>query len=144
MFDADNLMKIKTEIIREEGFSPYAYSDSLGYMTIGYGRCIDKRKGPGISRYEAGVLLENNIRAALIFLKQEISFFDSLPDGVARALVNMAYQLGVAGVLKFKKMLAALEKKDWKEAAAQALDSEWAKQTPERAKRMAEMIGAGL
>lgn len=144
MFEIEKIKEIKAEIISEEGFSPYAYSDSLGYMTIGYGRCIDKRKGSGISRYEAGVLLENDIRAALIFLKQDISFFDSLPDGVARALVNMAYQLGLAGVLRFKKMLAAMEKKDWKEAAAQALDSEWAKQTPARAKRIASMIEAGL
>lgn len=144
MIDADNIKEIKDEIIREEGFRPYAYPDSLGYMTIGYGRCVDRRKGPGLTRSEADFLLENNVRAALIFLRQEVAFFDSLPDGVARALVNMAYQIGVAGVLKFKKMLAALEKKDWKEAAAQALDSEWAKQTPERARRMAEMIGAGL
>ena len=48
----------------------------------------------------------------------------------------MAYQLGVNGVLKFKKMIEALRSKDYKEASKQGLDSLWAKQTPQRANRL--------
>lgn len=36
---------IKKQLIRDEGNVPYAYSDSLGYLTIGVGFLIDKRKG---------------------------------------------------------------------------------------------------
>ena len=55
----------------------------------------------------------------------------------------MAYQMGVDGLFKFKKMIAALGKGDWNEAAHQALDSRWAKQTPARAERHAAVIANG-
>jgi lysozyme len=52
----------------------------------------------------------------------------------------MAYQLGVEGVAKFVLMLTALERGDRETAAVNALASEWAKQTPDRAKRVATLI----
>ena len=66
------------------------------------------------------------------------------PDDVQRALGNMAYQLGVAGVGRFTDMLDALEAGDRQLGAVEALDSRWAhKQTPERAKRVAILIRGG-
>ena len=56
----------------------------------------------------------------------------------------MAYQLGVNGVGNFSKMLNALESGDRETAAIEALDSKWATQTPERAERVANMIGGDL
>ena len=55
----------------------------------------------------------------------------------------MAYQIGVNGLLKFKKMISAIEFGDWEEAERQALDSKWAKQTPARAHRHAKVIRTG-
>ena len=55
----------------------------------------------------------------------------------------MAYQMGVTGLSKFKNMLTAVELGDFDEAANQALDSRWARQTPERATRHAEMLRVG-
>ena len=55
-------------------------------------------------------------------------------------LVEMSYQLGVNGVLKFKKMWGALKNEDYTEASKQMLDSRWAIQTPNRAKKLAEMM----
>ena len=49
------------QIKRHEGFVSNAYKDSLGYLTIGYGRLIDKSKGGGISETEAEYLLANDV-----------------------------------------------------------------------------------
>jgi len=64
----------------------------------------------------------------------------SQPPDVRRALLNMAYQLGVSGLLNFSKMLTALQAGDREEAAREALDSLWAKQTPNRARRVALLL----
>ena len=53
---------------------------------------------------------------------------------------SLCYQMGFTGVLKFKKMIAALDIEDYDEAAKQALDSRWAKQTSSRAKRHARVL----
>jgi lysozyme len=58
-------------------------------------------------------------------------------------LVCMAYQLGVAGLLGFKNMLAATASGDYKKAAAEMLNSRWARQTPNRAQRMAKQMESG-
>ena len=67
--------------------------------------------------------------------------FRSLPDRKKQALANMAFQLGVTGLLNFRRMLAAIKDGDWTRARIEALDSKWASQTPARAKEIANMIG---
>ena len=56
------------------------------------------------------------------------------------ALVSMAYQLGCTGLMGFKGMLSALEQGDCPTAKAEALDSDWARETPERAHRVSERL----
>lgn len=58
-------------------------------------------------------------------------------------LTSMAYQMGVSGLSEFHHMLEAICNQDWNEAAAQMLDSTWAKQTPERANRHADVMRSG-
>ena len=52
----------------------------------------------------------------------------------------MGFQLGIGGLLGFRKMWAALERSDYAQAAEEALDSRWAEQTPNRAQEVAEWI----
>jgi len=66
----------------------------------------------------------------------------NLPAGKQIALVSMCYQLGVDGLGRFVRMWQALAAGNWAEAERQALDSLWARQTPERARETAEMLGA--
>jgi len=134
--------KIIEELKVDEGFKPSAYQDHLGFWTIGYGRLVDERRGAGLSQHEATILLENDVQRVIGALDYRIPWWKELPVVKQEALVNMAFQLGVAGLLNFKRMLDALEKKDYTEASAQALDSKWAKQTPQRAQRIATKLGA--
>lgn len=138
-----NVQALKLELLRDEGFIPDAYQDHLGYWTIGIGRLIDGRKGGGITREEAEYLLENDIGRTLLQLRSKIKFFNDLSDARQRALVNMAFNLGVAGLLKFRRMLAALEAGHYKRASEEALNSRWARQVGARAQRIANMIENG-
>ena len=133
------LSKLREDLIRDEGEVLHAYQDHLGYWTIGYGRLIDKRRGGGISKQEALLMLDNDILRVIGQL-QEKTGFNEHPEAVQHALVNMGFQLGVNGLLGFKKMWAHLANRDYGAAADEALDSRWAQQTPERAKRVTDLM----
>jgi lysozyme len=131
------------QIKRHEGLVLHAYEDSLGYLTIGYGRLIDRAKHGGISEAEAEYLLQNDVSIVLSALHRNITFFDSLCVPRQAVLVNMAFQMGIAGLLKFKKTLTLIEMGDYDGAANGMLKSLWAKQTPNRAAEMAEQMRSG-
>lgn len=131
------------ELRRDEGVVPFAYQDHLGYWTIGVGRLIDKKKGGRLRDSEIDFMLSNDIDD---FEKQLI---DALPwysklDGVRqRVLVNMAFNIGIAGLLGFKNTLAMIERGDYAGAARGMLASKWAGQVGDRAKRLAIMMERG-
>ena len=52
----------------------------------------------------------------------------------------MCFQMGLAGFCKFKKDISNMQDKNWKVAADEMLDSLWAKQTPARANRLADIV----
>ena len=117
------------DIKAEEGFSAVVYKCTEGFDTIGYGT-----KMP-ITKEEAELLLEHRLKAMKAQLTSYLYDLD-IKDEAWDILFNMAYQLGVNGVLKFKKMIEALRVKNYKEASKQGMDSLWAKQTPQRANRL--------
>lgn len=131
------------QIKRHEGLVLHAYKDSLGYLTIGYGRLIDKAKNGGISEAEAEYLLQNDVSAVLSVLNRNIPFFDSLSIPRQAVLMNMAFQMGITGLMKFKRTLSLIEMGDYDGAADNMLKSLWAKQTPNRAAEMAEQMRTG-
>lgn len=131
------------EIDRDEGNVPYAYQDHLGFWTIGRGFLIDKAKGgrlpDKVNDYWLGCILDDREQE----LDRAIPWWRQLSDRRQRALLNMAYQLGTSGLLAFTGMLSAMQASRFEEAADEAMDSRWAKQTPERAARISEMIRKG-
>ncbi len=136
------LDKMKQELLRDEGFRSAAYRDHLGYLTIGIGRLIDKRRGGGITRDEAAYLLGSDIAKIEAALDARIPWWRGANPRQQRALLNMAFQMGVGGLMKFKRTLAMARRGDWNQAATNALKSRWARQTPTRAKRVAAMMRA--
>ena len=63
-----------------------------------------------------------------------------MPEDGRDVIYEMCYQLGVTGVSKFKKTLAYIENSEYKMASKEMLDSKWARQTPNRAKRLSDII----
>jgi lysozyme len=128
---------------REEGEVLSAYKDHLGYLTIGVGRLIDKRKGGGISPEESAYLLSNDIARIDADLRSRLEWFGALDEPRQGALISMAFQMGVDGLLEFKNTLAAVRDERYEHAAELARQSLWAKQTPERARRVCHQLASG-
>ena len=133
-------MNLETLLEQHEAFVPHAYQDSEGYWTIGIGRLIDQRKGGGITYEEAKYLLRNDIARKETELDAKIPWWRHESTVRQWAMLSLAFNLGVRGLLAFKKMLAAWEAKDYAEAAREALDSVWATQVKSRANYIAHMI----
>lgn len=139
-----NLIKI---LAFEEGFRSRPYVCSMGYVTIGLGtklhkhRDLDPNDFPiSVTRAQAEVWLDTEVEAKHSGLLRRSTTYKNLDSDRQAILLSMAYQMGVSGVLKFQLMLAALHNGDYNEAAAQALSSRWAEQTPERAMRHARVL----
>lgn len=137
-----NLERVKALLILHEKFVPHAYEDSEGYLTIGIGRLIDKRMGGGITEEEGAYLLQNDINSATGYLGT-YAWYPELDEVRQAVVIDMMFNLGPGRFAGFKKMIAAIDRKDWKEAAVQMLDSKWAVQVKNRALRLAEMMRSG-
>lgn len=139
-----------------EGCVLKPYQDHLGFWTIGIGRCYEKNPitkaeefvigkcwKQGITKNGAYFLLRNDIKRCIKELEKNIPFWRELDNERQYALLDMCFQLGSNGLLKFRKMLSALGVGNYAEARRQCLDSNWARQTPQRANRIANCIATG-
>src|SRR3989442_386772 len=117
------------QLKRDEGVRSTAYKDTLGYLTIGVGRLIDERRiGAGLRKDEIDYLLANDIKDRIEQLQKKLPWFSSLNEARQGALLNMAFQLGIDGLLVFQNTLALIEQGNFVGAADQMLLSKWAQQ----------------
>jgi lysozyme len=135
-------MNIVDQLRRDEGDSPTCYQDHLGNWTIGVGRLIGP--GGGLSPAEIAYLLNNDIIERRLALEAALPVYKILPPARQGVLLNMAFNMGVRGLLNFKKMLAAVEAGQWGVAAKEMLDSKWARQLPARSARLAAQMEENL
>ena len=129
-----------------EGFRDQVYLDSLSKRTVGVGHLCVEEFWEDDKKYSEKFLmeilekdLENAISGAEELLKE-----CNLPSLANEIVVEMVFQLGKTGVSKFRNFLAALQgdSPQWLKASEEMLDSRWAKQTPNRAKGMSEVIAS--
>lgn len=135
----------------DEGFRADPYKCTAGHLTIGYGTKLPITEG------EAEMLLERRLADTRTALAQglwnarampsidsghALLTFAAMPHAVQEALLNMAYQLGVAGLLGFKKMLVHLGERRWAQASEEMLASKWHGQTPARCERAAALMAS--
>lgn len=136
----------------EEGFRARPYIDTEGYPTVGVGFLIGP-KGAAVSNYTfslsknvSDMWLQEIVSARLTDMKSNSEISAALKQcNPARAdvLQSMAYQMGVNGLAAFKNTLAMVAAGNFAGAAAGMLNSKWAKQTPKRAQRHAEVMRTG-
>jgi lysozyme len=146
-------------IKKHEGFSKYPYIDPIIVTypeLIGISeeemelikKYFDKLRvtfGIGftfITLSEADMVLQNRINNIKLELQNKLDYFDTLPKTVQNVLIEMAYQLGVNGLLKFKKMLSYIKEGNYINAAKEGLNSKWARQTPKRAKELMQILAS--
>lgn len=130
------LIELKKLLLKHEGVRQFPYICSAGFSTIGIGRNLDT---VGISKEEAEYLLENDIKRVAESL-ENLREYKSLSQVRKMALIDMTFNLGFVGVLKFVKMWEAIKVRDYDTAAAEMLDSKWATQVGNRARDLAEMM----
>ena len=125
-------------IIKHEGFRSKPYKDTVGKLTIGFGRNLED---VGISWAEAMFMLENDL--ARIEADLEDFFgkdWKDLPLYIKVVLMDMCYNLGFRGFRSFRKMIQAVRERDWDRMIEEMLDSKWARQVPNRAKDLIKMV----
>ena len=124
-------------IKKHEGFVEHVYDDSLDIPTIGYGFAIKD------------LVLDEDIAEEILIRKLEklkrnansrFRWLEDMPVVIQEVILNMCYQLGITGVSKFRRAISAFQEGDWDEAANEMLDSLWARQTPNRATELSNIV----
>lgn len=143
-----NRAQLVAELKMDEGLRLTAYDDAtgkpltqgsrcLGHPTIGIGRALDVH---GITEAEALFLLNNDIDEILNQLEAKLPWFTKLDDARQRALCNMAFNLGVAGLMAFRETLSLAKAGSYAKAAEAIEDSAWYKQVGTRGERLAALM----
>ena len=133
-----NIMKDIIEQLKiHEGYKPKVYKCTAGVDTIGIGFAI---KDLELSEDVCELILKEKLQALEERFEDKFDWFKTSPIEVRNVMLNMAYQLGFRGFCKFKKTLSYQENAEWESASKEMLDSKWAKQTPNRANELSEII----
>ena len=138
-------MDTRKRIKEHEGFSPTVYEDTLGYKTVGYGHLVTIKDdfiiGEVYSTDDLEDVFEDDYKIAFdnahdLLEDEDIPFHET----VESVLIEMAFQLGLPRLKKFVNFIQGLKDQDYKKASDEMIDSRWAKQTPNRAEGLANMI----
>lgn len=140
----------------DEGLRLKPYLCPAEKKTIGIGRNIedvgftdeevtflglDQRNiDDGITEEEAIYLCRNDIERCHREAQRICTDFESHPDDIKRVLLNMLFNLGETRFRQFRKMIAAIEKRNYSEAADEAKNSRWYNQVGDRAGRIVETM----
>ena len=145
-------MSVIDSIVGHEGFRSHVYLDAQGFLSLGHGTTVGRISGDsiyslafhsdgvGITKAQARGLVKDRVSQIRERLARLVDEWWGLSKERRDVLVEMAYQLGVNGLMNFKRMFLALAERDYERAAAEMLDSRWARQTPERARRLTEIM----
>lgn len=131
---------IVADLIRDERLVLHAYQDSEGYWTIGVGRLIDWRLNGGISRSESLFLLNNDINNVISDLDRKLNWWRAMSENRQRVLINMCFNLGIEKLSEFHLMLQAMIHGKYDIAAHEMMNSLWAKEVGDRAKRLQTLM----
>jgi len=140
-----NMERLLQSVKDHEGYRNKVYLDTLGKRTVGVGHLCVEDFWEDDKEYEENFLmtiLEKDLETAIkgskeLMEEHECSDIDDLAKEI---IVEMIFQLGKTGVSKFRNMWKALSELNYVGASFEMLDSRWAKQTPNRANGMANLM----
>jgi len=136
-----NLTKLEDQLIEHEGLRLDMYRDSVGIRTIGVGRNLEH---VGLrTEAEARYLLRSDIVAIRSELERSVPWVGDLDEVRQRVVMDMAFNLGVAGLRRFEKTLRLVANGHYGRAAQEMLRSRWADQVGQRAKTLSKMMATG-
>lgn len=142
-----DLEKMRRDLVRDEGVRLRAYVDTTGNWTIGVGHKI--RHGDGLSQRsmltndQAMTLLDEDIAEHWDALVHALPWVTGLDEVRQRAVLNMAYNLGVPGLCAFTPTLAHVQREEWSDVVEHLGHTKWAWQVGARATRIAQQLLTG-
>lgn len=146
-------MNIIEQLKRHEGLKLKPYKCPAGFLTVGYGHNIDALGLPkwldrdavmkyGITAGQAERLLIEDL-VPFVLQCHKIPVFHGLNEARQGVLINMCFNLGYEGLMKFEGMLAHLEVNEFEDAAKHMEKSLWHTQVKNRAKELEEIMRSG-
>jgi lysozyme len=142
------MTKLRERLMLEEGLRRQAYPDPLtggAPWTIGYGH-TGPEVHPGLvwTQAEAMEALDADIAKHAAALGKALPWLSTLDPVRRDVLVDMAFNMGVHGLLTFKNTLALIQEGKFQAAAVNMLKSQWASQVKGRALRLARIMSSGM
>jgi lysozyme len=139
-----NIERLKKQVIANEGMRKTAYKDTLDNWTTGVGHLI---KLPDeeyliekeLTDIEVDQIFTTDLNQAIDDARKFIDA-DTIPEEAFEVVIDMAFNLGLPRLMKFQNFQQALKEKDYKKASREMLNSLWAKQLPNRSKRLAKQM----
>jgi len=132
--------KLAAQLTIDEGRRALIYLDTEGKWTGGVGRNLTDRP---FSDDEIDLMLKNDIVIAESDLDKHLPWWRQMSEARQQALANMTFNMGIKRVLGFKQTLNLMQACRYDAAALEMLDSKWAKQVGDRAKRLSELMRKG-
>lgn len=126
-----------------EGVRYSVYQDQFGYWTLGVGHLVDERRGGKVSQAVVDLMLDEDMEQAEKDARSLVPGFDALDDTRKLVVASMSFQLGKTRFGLFTNTLKAINEGRWDDAAVGMRNSLWAKQTPERAEKLAQAMETG-
>ena len=142
-----NLERLLESVKKHEGYRNKVYLDTLGKRTVGVGHLCVEDFWEDDKEYEESFLMEilqKDLQEAIRSAKELMDEHGcaDIDERAEEIIIEMVFQLGRTGVKKFRNMWKALSEQNYIGASFEMLDSKWAKQTPNRAKDMADQMKA--
>lgn len=123
-----------------EGFRAKVYMDTLGNPTVGYGQLV---RDLVVTEQQASEWLADNVKRIERELEKDPRFQAIEEQARKDVLIEMAYNMGITGLMTFSQTWACIVSKNYEKAALNMLSSLWAKQVKLRAIRLATQMRTG-
>lgn len=128
---------VRLSLVADEGKRNFPYVDTVGKITIGIGHNLTDN---GIPDFLINLLFNYDVSSVWNELLDKLPWVEDCPENVKVVLLNMTFNMGVPKLLQFKKTLEFLKKRNWGEASREMLDSNWARELPNRASRLSNLV----
>ena len=142
-----DIEQLREELAIDEGIKHEVYLCSLGHKTMGIGRLITKdmdewdlEVGDPVTPERVAECFAEDVKNCISDCRNIFKDFDAMPEIAQRCFANMCFQLGAPTFKKFRKAIRFAEEGDWQSCGEEVLRSRWAKQTPNRAKRISDKL----
>ncbi len=150
MLTGEDYKKFKEQLTNHEGLRLKAYLDTIGVLTIGIGHNCKTSPVPGVSKVGDSItkelayeMFDQDINNHNKKVYRAIPWIEDLNPPRQAVLYNMAFNLGITGLLGFKKTLDMINREEYSNAAKGMLNSKWASQVGNRAKQLSKQMETG-